>query len=106
AELVARPACETALGRELAGEGLVSGLPRAFLYAGAARVLVSLWAVEDRGTRDLMTRFYGGLFARGLAPARALQEAQRAMARAGRPPAQWAGFVLIGDWRPLPPFRD
>jgi tetratricopeptide (TPR) repeat protein len=106
AELVVLSACETALGREVAGEGLVSGLPRAFLYAGASRVLVSLWAVEDRSTRDLMARFYGGLFGRGLAPARALQEAQRAMARAGRPPAQWAGFVLIGDWRPLPPFRD
>jgi CHAT domain-containing protein/tetratricopeptide (TPR) repeat protein len=106
AELVVLSACETALGREVSGEGLVSGLPRAFLYAGASRVLVSLWAVEDRSTRELMALFYRGLFGRGLAPARALQEAQRAMAGSGRPPAQWAGFALLGDWRPLPPFRD
>jgi CHAT domain-containing protein/Tfp pilus assembly protein PilF len=104
AELVVLSACETALGREVPGEGLISGLPRAFLYAGASRVLVSLWAVEDRSTRDLMVLFYQGLFQRGLAPAQALQEAQRAMAHAGRRPSQWAGFVLLGDWQPLPPF--
>jgi CHAT domain-containing protein len=105
-ELVVLSACETARGTEVAGEGLVSGLPRAFLYAGAARVLVSLWAVDDESTRDLMSRFYRGLLAKELAPARALQEAQRAMAREGLPPRKWAAFVLLGDWRPLPPFRD
>jgi CHAT domain-containing protein/tetratricopeptide (TPR) repeat protein len=105
AELVVLSACETALGREVPGEGLVSGLPRAFLYAGASRVLVSLWPVEDRSTRDLMALFYRNLFG-GLAPARALQEAQRALARSGRPPSQWAGFILLGDWRPLPPLVD
>jgi CHAT domain-containing protein/tetratricopeptide (TPR) repeat protein len=104
AELVVLSACETALGREIPGEGLVSGLPRAFLYAGAARVLVSLWPVEDQSTRDLMVLFYRGLLGRGLAPAAALQEAQRSLARKGRRPSQWAGFVLLGDWRPLPPF--
>jgi CHAT domain-containing protein len=103
AELVVLSACDTARGRSVEGEGLVSGLPRAFLYAGAARVLVSLWSVEDRSTRDLMERFYRGLLQRGLPPGRALQEAQRALWRAGRPPHQWAGFVLQGDWRPLPP---
>ena len=51
AELVVLSACETALGREVRGEGLVSGLPRAFLHAGAARVLVSLWEVGDPSTR-------------------------------------------------------
>jgi CHAT domain-containing protein len=104
AELVVLSACETALGREVAGEGLVSGLPRAFLYAGAARVVVSLWPVEDQSTRDLMAIFYRGLFERHLAPAQALQEAQRNLRRAGRLPFQWAGFVLQGDWKPLPPF--
>jgi CHAT domain-containing protein len=97
-------ACDTALGQEVPGEGLVSGLPRAFLYAGAARVVVSLWPVGDSSTRDLMTRFYHGLFAQGLAPAQALQEAQRALWQEGRRPHEWAGFVLLGDWRPLPPF--
>ncbi len=61
AELVVLSACDTALGRDVPGEGLVSGLPRAFLYAGAARVLVSLWAVDDQSTSDLMTVFYRGL---------------------------------------------
>lgn len=105
AELVVLSACDTARGREVRGEGLVSGLPRAFLYAGAARVLVSLWAVEDRGTGELMDRLYRGLIDRGLPPARALQEAQRSLWRAGHPPHRWAGFVLQGDWRPLPPFE-
>jgi CHAT domain-containing protein/tetratricopeptide (TPR) repeat protein len=104
AELVVLSACETALGRQLRGEGLVSGLPRAFLYAGAARVLVSLWAVEDRSTGVLMDRFYRGLVDGGLPPGRALQEAQRSLWREGHPPYRWAGFVLQGDWRPLPPF--
>lgn len=104
AELVVLSACDTALGRDVPGEGMVAGLPRAFLYAGAARVLVSLWAVGGEGTSELMTRFYGGLLDRGLPPAKALQEAQRAMWRAGEPPYRWAGFVLQGDPRPLPPF--
>ncbi len=103
AELVVLSACDTALGRPVRGEGLVSGLPRAFLYAGAARVMVSLWQVEDRSTRDLMERFYRGLLHRGLAPGRALQEAQRSLWLAGKPPRQWAAFVLQGDWRPLLP---
>ncbi len=101
AELVVLSACDTALGRPVRGEGLVSGLPRAFLAAGAARVLVSLWQVEDRSTRDLMERFYRGLLGGGLPPGRALQEAQRSLWRAGRPPRQWAAFVLQGDWRPV-----
>lgn len=104
AELVTLSACQTARGREIPGEGLVSGLPRAFLYAGAARVLMSLWKVDDRSTRDLMILFYRGLLQRNLAPAQALQEAQRDLRRSGHPPRQWAGFVLLGDWRPLPPF--
>jgi len=104
AELVVLSACETARGREVPGEGLVSGLPRAFLHAGAARVLVSLWEVEDQCTRDLMVLFYRGLLDRNLPPAQALQEAQRTLRQAGRRPNQWAGFVLLGDWRPLPPF--
>lgn len=104
AELVVLSACETALGRDVPGEGWISGLPRAFLYAGAPRVLVSLWQVEDRSTRVLMVRFYQGLFQRGLAPAEALQAAQSAMAHDGYRPSQWAGFVLLGDWQPLPPF--
>ena len=104
AELVVLSACDTARGRQVAGEGLVSGLPRAFLHAGAARVVVSLWAVGDPSTQELMTRFYSGMLAGGLSPPRALQEAQLALLHSGRPPYQWAPFVLQGDPRPLPPF--
>ncbi|HEY4573410.1 MAG TPA: CHAT domain-containing protein, partial [Thermoanaerobaculia bacterium] len=57
AELVTLSACQTARGHEVPGEGLVSGLPRAFLYAGAARVLMTLWKVDDSSTRDLMILF-------------------------------------------------
>jgi CHAT domain-containing protein len=91
-------ACETGLGREVAGEGLISGLPRAFLAAGSRRVLVSLWPVGDRESRELMTAFYRGLAERKLAPARALQEAQAELRRQGRPPYAWAGFLLLGDF--------
>jgi len=105
AELVVLSACDTALGRQVRGEGLVAGLPRAFLYAGAARVLVSLWAVEDRGTRDLMSLFYVALLQDGLSPPQALREAQGEMWRRGEPPYRWAGFELLGDPGPLPPFR-
>ncbi len=106
AELVVLSACDTAGGLEVPGEGLVSGLPRAFLYAGAARVLVSHWPVEDQSTSELMVSFYRDLLGKRRSPARALQEAQRAMRQAGRAPHRWAGFVLLGDWRALPPFSD
>lgn len=104
AELVVLSACETAVGSEVRGEALSAGLPRAFLYAGAERVLVSLWRVPDDGTRELMTLFYRGLIDHGLPPAGALREAQLELVAAGRRPHQWAGFVLQGDPRPLPPF--
>jgi CHAT domain-containing protein len=93
-------ACETALGRETPGEGLV-GLPQAFLAAGAQRVLVSLWQVEDESTAALMTHFYRHLLVDRLPPGKALREAQlaiRAQPR-WRAPRYWAGFVLQGDWR-------
>lgn len=97
AELVVLSACETGLGREVPGEGLVSGLPRAFLAAGARRVLVSLWPVGDRETAELMTAFYRHLAQQRLPPAQALQLAQIELRRLGRPPRSWAGFVLLGD---------
>jgi CHAT domain-containing protein len=100
ADLVVLSGCRTALGRELSGEGLV-GLTRGFQYAGAARVVASLWPVEDRATERLMTRFYRGLWSEKLPPAAALRAAQLAL-RAERPyrdPFFWAGFVLAGDWR-------
>ncbi|HEX4496063.1 MAG TPA: CHAT domain-containing protein [Thermoanaerobaculia bacterium] len=100
ADLVVLSACRTALGQEIRGEGLV-GLTRGFMYAGAARVLASLWSVEDRATADLMTSFYRDLLRQGLSPAQALRRAQLEIA--GQPgrksPYYWAGFSLQGEWR-------
>jgi len=100
AELVVLSGCETALGQELAGEGLI-GLPQSFLSAGARRVLVSLWRIGDRSTAELMTHFYRGILQAKLPPAAALRAAQRAMWQdaASRAPSHWGAFVLEGDWR-------
>jgi CHAT domain-containing protein/tetratricopeptide (TPR) repeat protein len=100
ADLVVLSACETAMGKELAGEGPV-GLPRAFMSAGAQRVLVSLWNVGDRSTAALMDHFYRALLVQKMPPAAALRAAQRAMWQEAqwRAPAYWGGFVLQGDWR-------
>ena len=99
-ELVTLSACETGLGREAGGEGLI-GLTRAFQYAGARSVLASLWSVSDRTTAQLMERFYALLRA-GRPKDLALQEAQRALLRTGGDAAQpvhWAAFTLSGDWQ-------
>ncbi len=99
ADLVVLSACQTGLGADLPGEGLV-GLTQAFLVAGARRVLVSLWAVDDRATAVLMQAFYRALLAQGLPPARALREAQLELLAQPEfaAPQHWAAFVLLGDW--------
>lgn len=101
ADLVVLSACRTALGKEVRGEGLL-GLTRAFMYAGAPRVVASLWRVDDAATAELMTRFYGGMLGpQKLRPAAALRAAQNAVRgqERWRDPYFWAGFVLQGDWR-------
>lgn len=100
ADLVVLSACRTALGRHVPGEGLM-GLTRAFLHAGAARVLVSLWNVNDQATAELMGLFYRNLLERGLPAGSALREAQLALRSDPRweAPYYWAGFTLRGDWR-------
>jgi CHAT domain-containing protein len=101
ADLVVLSGCQTGLGREVRGEGLLS-LTRGFMYAGAARVVSSLWKVDDRATAELMERFYRALRGPGQpTPAAALREAQASMAREARwrSPYYWAGFVLQGEWR-------
>ncbi|HEV7517284.1 MAG TPA: CHAT domain-containing tetratricopeptide repeat protein [Thermoanaerobaculia bacterium] len=100
ADLVVLSACETGVGKELRGEGLM-GLTRGFLYAGVPRVVASLWKVEDRTTAELMARFYRAMWRQGLRPAAALRAAQRGLRRDPRyrAPHSWAGFVLQGDWR-------
>lgn len=100
ADLVVLSGCETALGREFRGEGLV-GLTRGFLYAGASRVIASLWRVDDRATAELMTRLYRGLLRDSLRPASALRAAQLEISRQVQwaAPYYWAGFELSGEWR-------
>jgi CHAT domain-containing protein/Tfp pilus assembly protein PilF len=99
AELVVLSGCRTGLGKEVKGEGLY-GMTRGFMYAGARRVLVSLWDVQDQATARLMSDFYRGL----LGPKRpntaaALRAAQIATWRERRwqAPYYWAGFVLQGE---------
>ncbi len=100
AELVVLSACQTALGKEIKGEGL-AGLTRGFMYAGAERVVASLWDVKDEATAELMKRFYRGMLREGLRPAEALREAQISMWKEPRwgAPYYWAGFTLQGEWR-------
>jgi len=99
--LVVLSACETGLGKEKRGEG-VMGLTRAFMYAGAPTVGVSLWSVADKSTADLMTDFYRRLLASGdVSSSAALREAQLSLI-AGKKysaPFYWAPFVLVGDWK-------
>lgn len=100
AELVVLSACQTALGREVSGEGVL-GLVRGFMYAGSPRVVASLWKVDDRATAELMRRFYEGLLKRNLRPAAALRRAKVEMLSEPRwrAPFHWAAFELQGEWR-------
>jgi CHAT domain-containing protein len=100
ADLVVLSACQTALGKEVKGEGLV-GLTRGFMYAGAPRVVASLWRVPSKATAELMKRFYRGMLVEKLRPAAALRAAQVGMWREKRwnEPYYWAAFVLQGEWQ-------
>ncbi len=107
AELVVLSACETGLVKneqgelkEIPGEGLV-GLTRGFMYAGAKRVVVSLWSVNDRATAELMTKFYQQMLNKGVNPVAALRAAQLEMwnSKQWKNPYKWAAFVIQGEWR-------
>jgi len=100
ADLVTLSACDTALGKEMGGEGLV-GLTRAFQYAGARSVLASLWGVADYSTARFMERFYRYL-RDGKSKDEALRAAQIDQIRqkgGSSHPFFWAAFELNGDWR-------
>jgi len=99
AELVVLSACETGLGKEVRGEG-IEGLTRGFMYAGARRVVVSLWNVNDKATASLMQRLYLGMLRGKKTPAAALRAAQIEMLRSKQwqSPYYWAAFVMQGEW--------
>ena len=100
ADLVVLSACQTALGKDIKGEGLV-GLTRGFMYAGAPRVVASYWRIDDRATSDIMKRFYSAMFKDGLRPAAALRAAQVSMLQDKRwqSPHYWAAFTVQGEWK-------
>jgi CHAT domain-containing protein len=96
-ELVVLSACQTGRGQLLSGEGIV-GLTRAFLYAGARSVVVSLWSVSDISTGQLMKNFYQHL-AGNLGNVSALRSAKLQMLRSEdvtRHPYYWASFISVG----------
>lgn len=99
AELTVLSACQTAIGKDIKGEGFV-GLSHAFMSAGSKSVVASLWKVDDRATSDLMRDFYDAMLKQGMSPAAALRSAQLKMLRDnGRSaPYYWAGFVLQGEY--------
>ena len=99
AELVVLSACETGLGKDVKGEG-IEGLTRAFMYAGARRVVVSLWNVNDKATAALMQRLYVEMLKSNKTPAAALRAAQFEVMRTRQwqSPYYWAAFVMQGEW--------
>jgi CHAT domain-containing protein len=100
ADLVVLSACQTTLGKDIRGEGLV-GLTRGFMYAGAPTVVATLWSIKDEATAELMKRFYKAMLKDGLKPGAALRAAQLSMSRESRwnSPQFWAGFVIQGERR-------
>jgi CHAT domain-containing protein len=106
-DLVVLSACQTGLGKEVRGEGLI-GLTRGFMHAGASSVLASLWKVDDEATAELMKNFYANMLQKGMTPAEALRAAQNTVRQnpQWRSPHYWAGFTLQGEFKEsikLPP---
>jgi CHAT domain-containing protein len=99
ADLVVLSACNTGLGKDVRGEGVV-GLTRGFMYAGAASVMSSLWKVDDEATAELIGSFYKYTLRDGLTPEAALREAQLQLSRKPRwrDPYYWASFVIQGEY--------
>ena len=100
ADLIVLSACETGLGKDVNGEGFV-GLTRGLMYAGAERVGVSLWQVDDAGTAELMQQFYTQMLKQGKSPTVALRAAQLKLWQDSnwQNPYYWSAFTLQGEWR-------
>jgi CHAT domain-containing protein len=99
AELVVLSACQTGLGVNVPGEGII-GMTRGFMYAGSQRVMVSLWQVDDAATAELMQTFYQNLWEKlPTTHTDALRQAQLKLWNEGKHPNYWAAFILQGEWR-------
>jgi len=96
AELVVLSGCETGIGDITPGDEITC-FPRAFMYSGAASVLVSLWEIDDNSTAEFMKKFYEELFVNKKSKSEALQSAQFYMISKGYSPYHWAGFQLVGN---------
>ena len=102
-ELVVLSACDTGLGDVHIGEG-VMGLRRSFMLAGAKTLVMSLWKVPDKETRELMEEFYDRLL-EGAPRAEALRQAQLSMKAKHPNPYYWGAFICQGDPSPIEAFR-
>jgi CHAT domain-containing protein len=100
--MVVLSACQTALGKDVRGEGLV-GVTRGFMHAGASSVVASLWSVDDGATAELMKRFYGNLLQQGMSPAEALRAAQNSIRQEPQwaSPYYWGGFTIQGEYQQI-----
>ncbi len=103
ANMAVLSACQTGIGKNIKGEGMMS-LARGFAYAGCPSVVMSLWSIDDKATSMVVTGFYNGL-AQGQSKDVALRNAKLALINGGDPvlanPYYWAGMVVIGNTEPL-----
>jgi CHAT domain-containing protein len=99
-DMIVLSACQTALGKEVRGEGLI-GLSRGFLYAGSNRIVASLWKVDDSATAEFMERFYRNHLQKGMSATSSLRQAKMEMKNTRRysSPYYWSAFTLLGDWK-------
>ena len=99
-DLIVLSACQTALGKDVRGEGLI-GISRGFLYAGSNRIVASLWKVDDAATSEFMKRFYTNHLQKGISASKALQQTKTEMKEIPRykSPYYWSAFTLLGEWK-------
>ena len=99
-DMVVLSACQTALGKDVRGEGLI-GISRGFLYAGTNRIVASLWKVDDSATAEFMKLFYKNHLENKMSASAALRQAKIEMKKTPRfqSPYYWSAFTLLGDWQ-------